>query len=65
MEVPVSTLSVGLVYRIVANSAMGPTICSHRFIRFNNLNEPVFEHLTMGTVAFPPAYGWKFYAATL
>ena len=61
MEVPVHTLAVGGVYRIVAISAMGVTACAHRFIRFNDLNEPVFVHPTMGTVAFPPAYGWKFY----
>lgn len=65
MEVSISTLLVGTVYRIVTNSPMGPTTCAHRFIRLLNLNEPVFEHSTMGTVAFPPAYGWTFYTATL
>jgi hypothetical protein len=65
MEVPPYTLSAGFVYRIVANSAMGLTQCMHRFIRFNDQNEPVFEHPTMGMVAYPPAYGWKFYSATL
>jgi hypothetical protein len=61
MDVSANTLSVGAVYRIVATSAMGVTSCSHRFIRFNDQNEPVFEHPTMGAVAYPPAYGWKFY----
>jgi hypothetical protein len=65
MEVPAHILSIGLVYRIVANTPMGLTVCSHRFIRFNDQNEPVFEHPTMGTVAYSPAYGWKFYTATL
>lgn len=65
MEVPTRTLSVGATYRIVADSPMGQNVCTHRFIRFNDQNEPVFEHPTMGTVAFPPTYGWKFYAFTL
>jgi hypothetical protein len=65
MEIPASTLTAGTKYRIVADSPMGQSVCTHRFIRYNSDNEPLFECPVMGTILVSPAYGWKFYPAIL
>ena len=65
MEVPANTLVTGTTYRIVADSVMGQSVCTHRFIRYDSNNEPLFECRVMGTILVSPASGWKFYPAIL